>query len=100
MPKETIKPLKAHLADLKDAKKRKSDIEKEIARIGKSIIDMCPNKVGDIVKVTGWSHTGKKMSITRIAFDPVGPQYVFNGLVIKADGTPGRFKATSHLAVK
>lgn len=101
MPKETIKPLKDHLADMKAAKKKQADIEREIGRIGKAIIDMCPKKKGDIVTVnSGWSHMGKQMSITRIAFDPTDQKYKFDGLVLRGDGSVGKFQAKAAMAVK
>jgi hypothetical protein len=94
-------PIKTLLANLKAKRKERTAIENEITKIGREIIDQCPKKKGDIVTVNaGYSHKGKQLSITRIAFDPSTQQYEFDGLVLRGDGSTGLNRAKAVLEVK
>jgi len=50
-----------------------------------------PLSVGDIVNVTGYSHTGKQMCVDRIEVHQgySGWKWYASGKIIKLDGTPG-----------
>ena len=50
---------------------------------------LCPHKVGDIIEIEGYSHTGKMMIVDKIT-SPSWPTYEWRvvGRVIKKDGDP------------
>jgi hypothetical protein len=56
----------------------------------------CTVKVGDIITVNGYSHEGKKMEVYSVfckkEWHPKTYKFYAKGLVLKADGTPGKNK--------
>jgi len=95
-------PNKDLLNSLKSKQVTIKTIEKEIAALEKKLIDNCPTKIGDKVRVTGYAYTGKSMLVDRITISHNygTSNYSFSGPVLRADDTPGKLRGTSHLEIK
>ena len=45
--------------------------------------------IGDIIEITGFVYTGKKMKVDSIGFERWSMNFVAYGVLIRKDGTPG-----------
>ena len=84
--KECVRAIKAQ-------EKIKNEADKEIDRISKVMAQkFCPIKIGDIVTVNDFTHTGKQMQVKTVAvMRRWGEVHGFHarGPIIRKDGTPG-----------
>lgn len=86
------------IADLKFLKRVVKDAELALFDEKQKFVDEHSRlKIGDTVKVTGWSHVGKDMVVEEIRFGEYG--ILATGTVLKKDGSQGRFKG-AHLEMK
>lgn len=56
-----------------------------------------PHQIGDVVKITGFSHTGKSLKVERRNVKQTHlTNFVFisQGTILKRDGTPGKLKTS------
>jgi hypothetical protein len=84
-----LRKIDSHIENLK----RKHELRRE-----DYIKEHCPYKLGDAIKVEGYSFRGKKMVLGKIALvkgwsygdDPAPWKFVYSGYILKKDGTPGK----------
>jgi hypothetical protein len=73
------------------------DAQIEMLREGRALMlekyieDNCPYKVGDLIKIAGYSYTGKQMRINtiRLVSGFRGYEYLYGGQVVNKNGKVG-----------
>lgn len=98
-PEFTLRQL---VAQVNAERKTIRTAEKKMSKLEQLMIEQSPIKVGDNVIVNyGWSHLKKTMKVTQIDViaDLDAPEYRYQGLVLKGDGTVGKFRAISRFPV-